>query len=190
MQQLTGTNAIITSATTIVANILPSLSNDVPIIINAVQIVATLGTVYVLTRVGRKPLTLYGNLALAIVDILIGILFVFDNWAPSGMIVFVLLMVYMIVYGISLGPVVWLYVPEIIPAKIVPFATMMNWFGCSLCVMFTPIAISANNDNPYPVFFFFGAITFLFYLFNLVYMVETKGKSTKEIIAAFNGFKK
>ncbi len=179
MQQLTGTNAIITSAGVIVGKILPSLANDVPIIINAVQIFATLGTVFVLTRVGRKPLTLFGNLALAITDILIGILFVFDNWAPSGMIVFVLLMIYMIIYGISLGPVVWLYVPEIIPAKIVPFATMMNWFGCSLCVMFTPIAIDANNGNPYPVFFFFGAITFVFFLFNLVFMVETKGKSKK-----------
>jgi len=49
--------------------------------------------------------------------------------------------VYMIVYGISLGPVVWLYVPEIIPAKIVPLATMMNWTGASICVIFTPIVI-------------------------------------------------
>ncbi len=149
-----------------------------------------MATVIVLTRVGRKPLTLWGNLALAVIDILLGLLFVFDKWAPSGMIVFVLLMVYMIVYGISLGPVVWLYVPEIIPAKIVPFATMMNWFGCSLCVMFTPIAIAANHKNPAPVFFFFGAITFLFYIFNLFFMVETKGKSKKEVIAEFKGLKK
>jgi len=81
----------------------------------------------------------------------------------------------MIVYGISLGPVVWLYVPEIIPAKIVPLATMMNWFGCSLCVIFTPMAIDANGGNPYPVFFFFGAFSIIFWIVNLVLMVETKG---------------
>lgn len=92
-----------------------------------------------LTRVGRRPLTLFGNLGLAIVDILIGILFVFSDWEPSGILIFVLLLIYMIIYGVSIGPSVWLYVPEIIPAKIVPLATMMNWLGCSLCVIFTPI---------------------------------------------------
>lgn len=111
MQQLTGINAIVTSASTIVQQIIPSLANDVPLIINAVQLVATFLCVFVLTRVGRKPLTLFGNLGLALTDIAIGILFVFNDWAPSGMFVFALLIVYMIIYGISLGPVVWLYVP-------------------------------------------------------------------------------
>jgi MFS transporter, SP family, arabinose:H+ symporter len=185
MQQLTGINAIVTSAGTIVKHILPSIYNDVPLIINAVQLFATIGTVFLLTKVGRRPLTLFGNLGLAIVDIAIGILFVFSDWGPSGMFVFALLIVYMIIYGISLGPVVWLYVPEIIPANIVPIATMMNWLGCSLCVIFTPIAIKKNDENPEYVFFFYGAITLVFFVINAIFMVETKGKNTEQIAGAF-----
>ena len=80
MQQLTGTNAIVTSATIIVSGIpsLKDLTNVVPLILNVAQIVATIGTVAVLTRVGRKPLTLIGNLSLAVVDIAMGILFGFQ----------------------------------------------------------------------------------------------------------------
>jgi SP family arabinose:H+ symporter-like MFS transporter len=174
MQQLTGINAIVTSATIIVSGIpsLEDLTNVVPLILNVAQLLATVGTVAVLTRVGRKPLTLIGNLSLAVVDIAMGILFVFQKeWAPSGIFVFVLLIIYNLIYGISLGPVVWLYVPEIVPSKVVPLATVMNWFGCSLCVIFTPIVINLNGGNPASVFFFFGGITLLFFIMNTLFMV-------------------
>jgi hypothetical protein len=179
MQQLTGINAIVTSASTIVSSVIPNLQNDVPLIINAVQLVATIVPIFMLTKVGRKPLTLFGNLGLAVIDIALGILFVFqDDWQPAGMFIFALLIVYMIIYGVSLGPVVWLYVPEIIPANIVPMATMMNWFGCSLCVIFSPI-VTSMVGNSYPVFFFYGGLTLIFFIINVFLMVETKGKTTE-----------
>lgn len=51
------------------------------------------------------------------------------------------ILVFMVIYGVTIGPAVWLYVPEIIPPKIVPPATFMNWFGVSVSVIFTPIVI-------------------------------------------------
>lgn len=56
---------------------------------------------------------------------------------------FVILIFYNIVYGVTLGPTVWLYVPEIIPAKIVPFATTLNWIGCSIAILILPVL----NEN-------------------------------------------
>lgn len=170
MQQLTGINAIVTQSSNIVGDVIPSLASYTPLITNAVQLVATAACVLLLTRVGRKPLTLFGNLGLGICDIIIGILFLLPDWAPSGMLIFVFLIIYMIIYGISLGPVVWLYVPEIIPAKIVPLATMMNWLGCSFSVILTPIVIDQTKTT-YPVFFFFGGITIIFFIINSVLMV-------------------
>ena len=110
MQQLTGINAIVTQANNIVAQTIPDLAKYVSIIINSIQFLATLATIAVLIRIGRKPLTLFGNLFLGIIDIVIGILFIFHGMT-FGYGIFALLIVYMIVYGISLGPVVWLYVP-------------------------------------------------------------------------------
>jgi MFS transporter, SP family, sugar:H+ symporter len=185
MQQLTGINGVVTQANTIVAAVIPDLAQYVSIIINCVQLVATLAAVLVLSRFGRRPLTLFGNLGLGIIDILLAVLFLFPGWAPSGYIILGFLIIYMIVYGVSLGPVVWLYVPEIIPAKVVPLATMMNWFGTSLCVILTPIITNLNGGNPYPIFFAFGAITLLFFVMNYSLMVETKGRTNKQIALLF-----
>jgi len=74
---MTGINAIVTEAATIVKGIIPGLADYTPIIINVVQLFATIGTVFVLTRIGRRPLTLFGNLGLGLIDLVIGILFVF-----------------------------------------------------------------------------------------------------------------
>ena len=111
MQQLTGINAIVTQANNIVAVIIPSLAPYVSIIINGVQLIATIASMWSIQTFGRKPINLFGNLGLAIVDIAIGILFVFSGWVGSGYFIFALLIVYMIIYGISIGPSVWMYVP-------------------------------------------------------------------------------
>jgi MFS transporter, SP family, arabinose:H+ symporter len=142
--------------------------------------------VAILAHFGRKCVTLYGNLLLAVCDIVIGIFFIFQDWSASGYIILAFLIIYSFVFGSSIGPIVWLYVPEIIPSKIVPFATMTNWLGASICVIFTPIVIKLNNNNPYPVFFFFGAITFIFFIMNVFLMVETKGRTKAEVAKIFN----
>ena len=46
MQQLTGINAIVTQANSIVASIIPSISPYVSIIINGVQLIATIGAMW------------------------------------------------------------------------------------------------------------------------------------------------
>jgi membrane protein implicated in regulation of membrane protease activity len=96
-----------------------------------------------------------------------------------------MLILYMMVYSISLGPVTWLYVPEIMPARIVPLATMMNWFGCSLCVILTPMVIEATGGNPYVAFFSFAAISIVFGVLNAVWVVETKDCTGEQIAKKF-----
>lgn len=76
----------------------------------------------------------------------------------------------MIIYGTTIGPAVWLYVPEIIPPKIVPPATSMNWLGVAFSVMVTPIIIKAVG-SPYPVFFLFAGVSFVFFVVNYLLVI-------------------
>ena len=62
---------------------------------------------------------------------------------------------------------------------------MMNWLASAICVILTPIVIDANGGNPYPVFFFYGGVTIALFFVNLIYMVETKGKTLGQIINLF-----
>lgn len=109
-----------------------------PLIANIIQIIATGFSILLLAKMGRRPLILTGNLGLAICDLLMGSLFLIQyklNWKPAIDIVLLIIFIFMVFYGLTIGPIVWLYVPEIIPANLVPPATAMNWIGCAFCII-------------------------------------------------------
>ena len=49
------------------------------------------------------------------------------------------LFMFMFFFGMSLGPVVWLYIPEIVQSKIIPYSTASNWISASLVIILFPI---------------------------------------------------
>lgn len=128
---------------------------------------------------GRRTLILAGNYGLAFVDIVIAVMFLLLDliqWKPAVYIALIFIMIFMIIYGVTIGPTVWLYVPEIIPARFVPTATCMNWIGCSFSILVTPQILDSTNSS-YPVFFMFGGITLVFAIINSFLVIETKGLS-------------
>jgi len=111
MQQMTGVNAVVAEAGIIVGDLSPGLALYAPLIVNIVISVAGIGTILMLGKYGRRPLLLIGNLALTIVNILIGVLFVFSYWSPAGILIVILLIIFMLIYGLTVGPVVRFYLP-------------------------------------------------------------------------------
>lgn len=179
MQQLSGTNMIVTEIGSIVGKYDQGLALYAPLIANIVQVIATGFSVLALSYYGRRTLILFGNFGLAIVDIVLAVMFLLldlYSWKPPVYIALIFIMIFMIIYGVTIGPTVWLYVPEIIPAKFVPTATCMNWIGCSFSILVTPQIIDATNSS-YPVFFMFGAVTLVFGFINYFLVIETKGLS-------------
>ena len=49
------------------------------------------------------------------------------------------LFMFMAAFGLSLGPVVWLYIPEIVQPKIIPYSTASNWISASIVIILFPI---------------------------------------------------
>lgn len=134
---------------------------------------ATAASFLIITKLGRKPLILGGNLILTVICFIVGGIFL--NILQTGnnsliIVPLVFICIFMLVYGMTVGPIVWLYVPEIIPPRIVPFATFSYWFGVTTCVTITPIVIN-EAGSPYPLFFFFGALSLLFFVMNCLLIV-------------------
>lgn len=83
--------------------------------------------------------------------------------------ILVILMIYMLIYGLTIGPTVWMYVPEIIPAKMVPFATTLNWIASSFCLIISPIIDESLGS--FAVFFIFGGLTLIIGVINSFFIV-------------------
>ncbi len=119
-----------------------------------------------------------GNVALGILTIIIGVVFyeLYLNWAAGFAVGITLIFIFNAIYGLTLGPVMWLYVPEIAEKKVVPLAIATYWFGASLCVIVAPI-ITTIMDSPYAVFLFLGCYTMAWCVPNYFLVVETKDKT-------------
>ena len=88
----------------------------------------------------------------------------------------VLIMLFNIIFGLTLGPTVWLYVPEIAPPKVVPLATATYWLGCSFCVIFAPV-LTKIASSIYIVFLVLGVYLLVVLVPNYYLVVETRNKT-------------
>lgn len=98
-------------------------------------------TSYLLSRIGRKVILQYGTFVGGVSNAIVAIGFFIkdsNDGLGSGLILFGLV-VFMANFGLSLGPVVWLYIPEIVQPSIVPYSTLVNWGGASLVMLLFPI---------------------------------------------------
>ena len=89
----------------------------------------------ILGRFGRKNILIIGFFIACITNIFIGLGLGGGDpiWSLVGALAF------MINYGCSLGPVVWLYIPEIVPPSMIPLTTAFNWISFSIVVTLFPI---------------------------------------------------
>lgn len=83
-------------------------------------------------------------------------------------------------FGISLGPIVWLYIPEILPSqKGVSLASLHLFFWASIVGLVFPTIVDGIGLNG--AFMMFTGLNCLSLLFIIVFIKETKGKTIQEI---------
>ena len=143
MQQFSGINGVAIYGGKIAGEATSGeLALLMPSLINFEQVLATFVTSYLLTKFGRRQILLYGALfeGIACGLVMIGFFVKGDSDSSSGEgLILAGLFMFMAVFGLSLGPVVWLYIPEIVQPKIVPYSTASNWISASLVIILFPI---------------------------------------------------
>ncbi len=82
------------------------------------------------------------------------------------------LLSFMVNFAFTLGPLVWMYVPQVAQPNIVTLATAMNWFGATLVMFLFPILKGKLlNNNPAILFYFFSFWCFLSLFINQKFIV-------------------
>ena len=151
------------------------------VIMNAVQVVATYVASLVIEKSGRKLLLLFGMVWLTVVLAAFSII---GTVAPESPALKWFIWAFMIGFGLSMGPLPWVYLADILPDIGLGIAGCSNWFTTFLVgIAFPPIASAIGTAH---AFFIFTGCTLIGTIFILVCCHETKGKTQAEIGDMFN----
>lgn len=103
------------------------------------------------------------------------------GWAGVGFLLF-----YMVVFGVSWGPVPWAMPAEIFPsslrAKGVAVSTMSNWINNFIIGLITPPLIEKTHEG---AFIFFAVNSILSWIFVWFIVPETAHRSLEEMDKVF-----
>ena len=186
-QQITGINTVIYYAPTIVLSAgIPSASGAIlaTAVIGLVNVIMTIVAMWLIDRVGRRPLLLVG---IAGMTVCLGILgAAFRLQAESSTIAWVAvgtLMAYVAFFAISLGPIFWLLIAEIYPLQIRGLAegtaAASNWIF-NLVVSITFLSL-VQAFGPSWTFWLYGLLSIAAFLFCYYMVPETRGRTLEEI---------
>lgn len=182
-QQITGINAIISYAPTIFNQ--TGVGSDMAllqsIMVGVVNVLFTLVAVSLIDKLGRKKLLLIGTGGMSVSLTYLVVAFVTGNADSLGVLISIL--GYIAFFAASLAPVMWVVTSEIYPNKIrglaMSLSTAVSWVCTFVVVQFFPWML--NGLGGAVAFGFFLFFTVWAFLFILVKIPETKGKSLEVI---------
>ena len=187
LQQVTGINTVIYYAPIIMQSAgIPSASGAILATagIGAVNVLMTVVSMWLIDRVGRRPLLLTGIAGMAVALGVLG--FAFQGAARSSAstwLAVISVMAYVASFAISLGPIFWLLIAEIYPLRIRTSAeglsATFNW-GSNLLVSLTFLTL-LQILGPSHTFWLYGLLAGCAWIFSYFLVPETKGHTLEEI---------
>lgn len=149
--------------------------------VGVINFLFTLVAIWLIDKIGRKSLLLYGAIGMGISLFMIGLLFQMQAFDGPWILIFILL--YIASFAASFGPVVWVLISEIYPNKIrgraASVATMSNWVSNFFVTLLFPLMLDGLGE---PIsFWIFCVWCIISFVFIYAIVPETKGKTLEEI---------
>lgn len=196
-QQFVGINVIFYYSTTLWQSVGfdESSSFGISVFTSVINVLVTLVAIFLVDRVGRKPILLSGSLLMALSLGTMALCFAFATTdaegavslpAPWGPIALVAANLFVIGFGASWGPLVWVLLGEIFPSRIrgkaLGVAAGAQWIANFLITVSFPAMSSWSLPVTYGMYAAFAALSF-FYV--LVRIPETKGMELEQTETLF-----
>ena len=188
LQQLSGINCVIYYSTIIFEKAGFSNPSVATVVCGLVNMLTTLIAIFFCDKWGRKPIIYLGLALMFLTLVLMGTEFIrLENGMQmhnaGQTIILGSCLVYLLAFGFSLGPLIWVICAEIFPLEARDFGvtvtTMANWIGNFFVVRFS-LSIMENWGGS-TLFFFFAFFCLLGFVLIKGYTPETKGISLEEL---------
>ena len=192
-QQITGINTVIYYAPTILEKVGFSAGGAIAATalgVGAVNVGFTILAVYIVDRVGRRPLLLIGLIGMIVSLGLLGVVFSLGATSgAAGLLATICLALYIASFAISLGPIFWLMISEIYPLNMrgsaMSIAALCNWGSNFIVALIFPVLLATFGGAG--SFWLFAALGIVAWIFVYFMVPETKGRTLEEIEADLRG---
>lgn len=186
VQQVTGVNSIMYYGTEILRN--AGLATKAALIGNIangiVSVLAVFVGIWLLGKVGRKPMLLVGQAGVIVTLVLLGIFPLFLQNSPAfPFIVLSLTVTFLAFMQGAIAPVTWLMLSKIFPLKVRGFgmgaSVFFLWMANFTVSLVFPILLGHLGLSN--TFIIFALLNIMSIIFVKIFLPETKGKSLEEI---------
>ncbi|MCJ1428246.1 hypothetical protein MMC29_006154 [Sticta canariensis] len=189
MQQWTGVNFVFYFGTTFFKD-LHTISNPflIGLITTLVNVLSTPISFWMIERIGRRPLLIWGALGMVVCQFIVAIIGVSpskgDPSATRAEIAFIC--IYISFFASTWGPGAWVVIGEIFPLPIrsrgVGLSTASNWLWNCIIAVITPYMVGTDEaDLGTNVFWIWGGLCAICFVYAYFLIPETKGLSLEQV---------
>jgi SP family arabinose:H+ symporter-like MFS transporter len=182
-QQITGINAIFYYLPTIFAQAGGGVSDAFrqAVLVGLVNVGMTVVAIWLIDRLGRKPLLSIGVAGMALS--LLTISWAFGQPSMNALLVLIAIIGFVASFAISLGPVMWVLLSEIFPNEYRGAAISVAGFWNALVSASVTFVFpwELSTLGPSGTFFVYGLFASAALLFVLLFVPETKGRTLEEL---------
>jgi len=196
LQQFVGINVIFYYSTSLWRSVGfdESASLTISVITSIVNVAVTIVAIALVDRVGRKPILLTGSVIMALSLGTMALAFAFASGSGTdvtlpgawGPIALVAANAFVVGFGVSWGPLVWVLLGEIFPSRIrgraLGVAAGAQWIANFAITVSFPVMSGWSLPVTYGMYAVFAVLSFLFVLTKIP---ETKGATLEQTEAIF-----
>jgi len=133
-------------------------------------------------KIGRRPLLLAGTFIQTFALVAVGWMF-HEGRSGIGLLIFVL--IFIAAFAMAMGPIGWIFCSEIFPNKVrgraMSVAVLTIWVACYIVAQTFPMLNDSRAIGPARTFGAYASVSFLSFLFVLLFIPETKGRSLENM---------
>lgn len=185
LQQLIGINAIIYYAPKIFAT--AGFGESTAILstvgIGVVNVLVTIFAISIIDKIDRKKILVIGNIGMVASLLIMSALIWLIGVNSAAWIILLCLTTFIIFFGVSWGPVLWVMLPELFPMRARGAATgiaaLVLSIGSLLVAQFFPVLTDVLQVQQ--VFLIFAVIGIIAMIFVIKFLPETRGRSLEQI---------
>ena len=166
------------------------------VITSVINVLTTLIAIALIDKIGRKPLLLIGSSGMAVTLITMAVIFANATVGPdgnpslpgaSGVIALIAANLFVVAFGMSWGPVVWVLLGEMFPNRIRAAALGLAAAGQWAANWLITVTFPGLRDHLGLAYGFYGLCAVLSGLFVWKWVMETKGVSLEDMYGEILG---